>query len=103
MRTTKKMRGFNRLFLFGILLLVLSGNSAAVEDTRIMVPSPDVYGPQLPIRRIAGPQWAAGMELRGNLLYVLGAQALWIYDVTDPLQPRPIGKCDGLFNGRQIA
>lgn len=103
MRTTKKMRGFNRLFLFGILLLVLSGNSAAVEDTRIMVPSPDVYGPQLPIRRIAGPQWAAGMELRGNLLYVLGAHALWIYDVTDPLQPRPIGKCDGLFNGRQIA
>lgn len=103
MRTTKKMRGFNRLFLFGILLLVLSGNSAAVEDTRVMVPSPDVYGPQLPIRRIAGPQWATGMELRGNLLYVLGAHALWIYDVTDPLQPRPIGKCDGLFNGRQIA
>lgn len=103
MRTIKKMRDINRLFLFGALLLALSGNAAAVEDTRIMVPSPDVYGPQLPIRRIAGPRWGAGMELRGNLLYVLGSHALWIYDVTNPLSPRQIGKLDGLFNGRQIA
>ena len=103
MRTIKKMRDINRLFLFGALLLALSGNAAAVEDTRIMVSSPDVYGPQLPIRRIAGPRWGAGMELRGNLLYVLGSHALWIYDVTNPLSPRQIGKLDGLFNGRQIA
>lgn len=103
MRTIKKMRDINRLFLFGALLFALSGNAAAVEDTRIMVPSPDVYGPQFPIRRIAGPRWGAGMELRGNLLYVLGSHALWIYDVTNPLSPRQIGKLDGLFNGRQIA
>lgn len=103
MRTTTKMREFNRIFLFGTLLFALSGNAAAVEDTRILVPSPDLYGPRLPIRRIAGPRWAAGMELRGNLLYVLGSHALWIYDVTNPLEPRQIGKLDGLFNGRQIA
>ena len=103
MKATPKKWGFNRFFLFGALLLTLSGNAAAGEDTRIMVPSLDVYGPRLPIRRIAGPQWAAGMELRGNLLYVLGSHALWIYDVTNPISPRQIGKLDGLFNGRQIA
>ena len=75
MRTTTKMREFNRIFLFGALLFTLSGDAAAVEDTRIMVPSPDVYGPQLPIRRIAGPRWAAGIELRENLLYLLGSHA----------------------------
>ena len=72
-------------------------------DTGVVMPDEAKYGPRLELIPVEGPKSAMGMARRGNLLFTAGGGSLWVFDISDPLAPKKIGKLDGFSEERQMA
>ncbi len=63
---------------------------------------PALYGPSLPQVATAGLGPCIDAAVSGHRLYVIGRQRLSVCDVSQPKQPRLLGRLEGLGNNRQI-
>ena len=98
------MSSFINKMIMGILFIgiMMIQTVSAGEDTKIAEVDIGKYGPLISVSEIAGPSRAMGVCVRGNDLYVVGENQLFIYDISAPLKPKLLGKIGGLGNVRQI-
>ncbi len=76
---------------------------AYISDTGVATPDEAKYGPRQELIQVPGPKSVMGMARRGNLLFTAGGGSFWVFDISDPLAPKKIGKLDGFSEERQLA
>jgi len=60
------------------------------------------FGPELPIVRRLGLGESMDAAVKGDTLYIIGRGRLYVADISQPTQPKIIGRLTGLGNTRQI-
>ncbi|MDO4574992.1 MAG: hypothetical protein Q4D98_07235 [Planctomycetia bacterium] len=61
-----------------------------------------VYGPFLPVVKVADAPPASDVTISGNRLFAVGKRALTVYDISDPMLPKKTASLYGLTEGRQV-
>ncbi|MBR0458688.1 MAG: hypothetical protein IJJ26_05595 [Victivallales bacterium] len=80
-----------------------AATGAYVPETHAATPDEAMYGPRLEVRQVPGPQGVMALTRRNNLLFAAGQGTFWVFDVSQPLEPRVIGHLDGIHEARQMA
>ena len=89
-----------RKLLF-VSLLFLSAAATAALELQVKSATGDLFG-EISSVPVCGAR-ATCLLLDGTTLYCGANRALWIFDVSKPLQPRLLGVAKGIGNPRQIA
>ncbi len=72
-------------------------------NTGTETPEEKTFGTCLETRSVPGPTGVMALARRGNLLFAAGSGTFWVFDVSQPLEPRVIGRLDGFCEERQMA
>jgi len=90
------MKAKRRLFFAAILVLGLSATGVGAESVD------RDFGPELPILRKLGLGGSMDATVEGDTLYIIGRGKLHVADISQPAQPRIIGRLTNLGNTRQV-
>ena len=84
-----------------VSLLFLSAAATAALELQVKSATGDLFG-EISSVPVCGAR-ATCLLLDGTTPYCGATRALWIFDVSKPLQPRLLGVAKGIGNPRQIA
>ena len=63
---------------------------------------PEEFGKPIPFSKIAGTKGTMDLQISGGKLHALENRGLSIYDLSDKLSPKLLGRIDGMGTVRQI-
>lgn len=88
--------------LVQVFAFTLPAAAASQEQPIVNAHPESEYGKAIPFHKVPGTTGTLALELANGRLYALEGDGLTIYDIADPLHPKPLGHVGGMGNVRQL-